>query len=501
MLFFLILPLVVGIVSIALTMVYNYKLFNLNNASSSLRPSSSFTSSSSGQQQEQDIVKPSLIGLREKNSLKVENFVAHGLLFPTSMAFVDDSNILVLEKAGQVHLITNGVLQKQPVLTVPVDNTSERGLLGIAVLKASNSSGLTDKKNAGVAKTTRTTTIASTTITATKVFLYFTEANGKESLRNRIYKYDWDSKNHLLSSPKLILDVSALPGPNHNGGKMAIGPDHYLYAVIGNVNAGDSILQNYKRGRGPHDTSVIFRIDPNNDGLPAPKNPISSSDNNSTTKNIVGRYYAYGIRNSFGITFDPITGMLWDTENGELAYDEINLVQPGFNSGWQLVMGPISRSNITTKDLVNLPGSHYADPAFSWLTTIGVTDIEFLKSSKLGNRYANNIFVGDINNGNLYYFELNKDRTGLSFGYNSDYDNNEAALLSDFVADDKAEVSTIIFGKGFGGITDIKTGPDDGFLYILSYFSGRIYRIVPGSNNNNSNSISNDNDNNPIRQQ
>ena len=486
-------------------MIYNYNclLFDLNNASSSSRSSSSSsTSSSSGQQQEQDIVKPSLVGLREKNSLKVENFVAHGLSFPTSMAFVDDSNILVLEKAGQVRLVTNGVLQKQPVLTVPVDNTSERGLLGIAVLKATNSpdggnSGLTDKKNAEAGKTT---TVSATT-TATKVFLYFTEANGKEPLRNRIYKYNWDSKNHLLSSPKLILDVSALPGPNHNGGKIAIGPDHYLYAVVGNVNAGDSILQNDKRGRGPHDTSVIFRIDPNNDGLPAPKNPFSSSDNNSTTNNILSRYYAYGIRNSFGITFDPITGRLWDTENGELAYDEINLVQPGFNSGWQLVMGPISRSNITTKDLVNLPGSHYADPAFSWLTPIGVTDIEFLKSSKLGNRYANNIFVGDINNGNLYYFELNKDRTGLRFGYNSDYDNNEAALLSDFVADDKAEVSTIIFGKGFGGITDIKTGPEDGFLYILSYFNGSIYRIVPGSNhNNNSNSINN-NSNNPTRQQ
>jgi glucose/arabinose dehydrogenase len=478
---------VVSVVSIAIIMIYNHDLlsFNLNNASSSSRSSS--LSSSSGQQQEQRIVKPSLIGLREKNSLNVENFVAHGLFFPTSMAFVDDNHILVLEKTGQVRLITNGVLQKQPILTVPVDNTSERGLLGIAVLKPSNSSGgnsgLVDRKNAGIA-TTRTTT--STTITATKVFLYFTEANGREPLRNRIYKYDWDSKNHLLLNPKLILDVSALPGPNHNGGKITIGPDHYLYAVIGNVNAGDSILQNDKRGRGPHDTSVIFRIDPNNDGLPAPKkNPFSSSDNNSTTNNILSRYYAYGIRNSFGITFDPITGRLWDTENGELTYDEINLVQPGFNSGWQLVMGPISRSNITTKNLVNLPGSHYSDPAFSWLTTIGVTDIEFLKSSKLGNRYANNIFVGDINNGNLYYFELNKDRTGLWFGYNNDYDNNEAALLSDLVADDKAEVSSIIFGKGFGGITDIKTGPEDGFLYILSYFNGSIYRIVPASNNNN----------------
>ena len=442
--------------------------------------------------------------------MKVENFVTHGLSFPTSMAFIDDSNILVLEKAGQVRLITNGVLQKQPVLTVPVDNTSERGLLGIAVLTASNSSGgnsgLADKKNAGVAtttttKTTTTTTRASTTTSATKVFLYFTEANEKEQLRNRIYKFDWDSKNHLLSSPKLILDVSALPGPNHNGGKITIGPDQYLYAVIGNVNAGDSILQNDKHGRGPHDTSVILRIDPNNGGLPAvKKNPISSPDNNSTTNNILSRYYAYGIRNSFGITFDPITGRLWDTENGELTYDEINVVQPGFNSGWQLVMGPISRSNITTKDLVNLPGSHYSDPAFSWLNTIGVTDIEFLKSSKLGNRYANNIFVGDINNGNLYYFELNKNRTGLRFGYNNDYDNNEAALLSDLVADDKAEASTTIFGTGFGGITDIKTGPEDGFLYVLSYFNGSIYRIVPASNtNNNSTSTNNNINSNSIR--
>src|ERR1051325_9803158 len=149
-------------------MIYNYNslLFNLNDASSSSRSSSSSSSSTTSssssssslaQQQEQDMVTPSLVGLRAKNSLKVENFVAHGLSFPTSMAFVDDSNILVLEKAGQVRLITNGVLQKQPVLTVPVDNTSERGLLGIAVLKATNSSGggggdgnsgLTDKKNA-----------------------------------------------------------------------------------------------------------------------------------------------------------------------------------------------------------------------------------------------------------------------------------------------------------------------------------------------------------------
>ena len=516
----MILPIAVGVITVAIITImiyynnYNYFLsFNRvelpsASSSSSSHSSSSSSSLSAAQRQERQnvLLGPSLIG-SEKNTLKVENFVAHGLSSPTSMAFVDTSNLLVLQKGGQVRLVSNGVLQKQPVLTVPVDNASERGLLGIAVLKKSNS--FFEKNIAAEASpsplllqqqprpqpatpsttatptTTTTTTAAAATAAITKVFLYFTESNGKGTLRNRIYKYDWDSDKHLLLNPKLILDASALPGPNHNGGKLAIGPDHYLYAVIGNVNAGDSILQNDKHGRGPHDTSVIFRIDPNS-GSPAPKNPFSI--NNSTTSRILSKYYAYGIRNSFGITFDPITGRLWDTENGETRYDEINLVKPGFNSGWQQVMGPISRSNITERDLVNLPGSHYADPVFSWLNTIGVTDLEFLKSSKLGNRYTNNIFVGDINTGNLYYFELNKDRTGLKFGFNSDFDNSEAALLSDFVADDKAEVSTITFGTGFGGITDIKTGPD-GFLYILSYFNGSIYRIVPTATDNNNNNM------------
>ena len=477
-------PTVVGIIIVATIMIYNYNyFFNFSNMSSPFSSSTPRSSSSGSQQQGQEdmLLKPSLVGLKEKNSLKVQNFV-EGLSFPTSMAFIDRSNLLVLEKAGQVRLVSNGILQKQPVLTVPVDNESERGLLGIAVLKENSTGAFTCKQKVGESAASMTSlSTTNTTTTTTKVFLYFTESNGKEPLRNRIYKYDWDSDKHLLLNPKLILDLSALPGPNHNGGKLAIGPDHYLYAVIGNVNAGDSILQNDKRGRGPHDTSVIFRIDPNN-GSPAVNNRLSISDNNDTTNKILSKYYAYGIRNSFGITFDPITGRLWDTENGELAYDEINLVTPGFNSGWQEVMGPISRSNITTRNLVNLPGSHYADPVFSWLTTIGVTDIEFFKSTKLGSKYTNNIFVGDINNGNLYYFELNKNRTSLRFGYNSDYDNTEAALLSDFVADDKAEVSTITFGKGFGGITDIKTGSDDGFLYILSYFDGRIYRIVPANN-------------------
>jgi glucose/arabinose dehydrogenase len=186
------------------------------------------------------------------------------------------------------------------------------------------------------------------------------------------------------------------------------------------------------------------------------------------------RYYAYGIRNSFGIPIDPVTGNLWETENGEDAYDEINLVKPGFNSGWDKVMGPISRnSGVTVNDLVNFPGSHYADPVFSWLAPVAVTAIEFLKSSKIGTNYHNNIFVGDYNNGNMYFFKVNRDRTGIEFDTKQ-----QSAGLSDLVVDNKNELNAVKFGIGFNGITYIKTGPD-GLLYVLSFDDGNVYRIGP----------------------
>lgn len=142
--------------------------------------------------------------------LNVEPAV-EGLSLPTSMAFLDGNNILVLEKEGNVRLISNGVLQKEPLLRVPVDKTGERGLLGIAIVNGTGGSG-TDNA-------------------VTNVLLYFTEA---DPLRNRVYKYQWNGQS--LINPALILDLPALPGPDHNAGKMVIGPDGYLYVVIGDLN-------------------------------------------------------------------------------------------------------------------------------------------------------------------------------------------------------------------------------------------------------------------------
>jgi hypothetical protein len=96
----------------------------------------------------------------------------------------------------------------------------------------------------------------------------------------------------------------------------------------------------------------------------------------------------------------------------------------------------------------------------------------------------NNIFVGDIGdltNGYLYYFEVNEDRTGIKFDSSSNSSNSQTGL-TDLVADNEQEMSTIALGTAFGGITDIETG-QDGFLYILtldreSDGEGKIYRIT-----------------------
>lgn len=377
--------------------------------------------------------------------LKVE-ILANGLSSPTSMAFIDTSNILVSEKDGQVRLVSNGVLEDKPVLQVSVDTESERGLLGIAIMNSTKTNLANNSKF---------------------VYLYYTESKGGD-LRNRVYRYEWNGQNQNLVNPTLILDLPALPGPNHDGGKLVIGPDHYLYAVIGDLNHRGK-LQNTNDGHDPDDTSVILRVNPN-DGSAVKDNPFIKDANIAMHK-----YYAYGIRNSFGITFDPITGNLWQTENGPDVYDEINVVKPGFNSGWTQVMGPLSRNTgFMIGQLVNFPHSHYADPVFSWKNPVAVTDIEFMKSSVLGEKYKNNIFVGDYNNGNLYYFEVNSTRTGINLDINQ-----EKIGLSSLVVDNANQQSAVTFGTGFGGISDIKIGPTDGFLYVLSINDGIIYKVVP----------------------
>jgi glucose/arabinose dehydrogenase len=394
-------------------------------------------------------------------SLKVE-VVAQGLAFPSSMAFLGPDDILVLEKnTGMVKRIVNGTMLPEPLLDVNVAHQAERGMLGIAVSPKHQNDGNNNTRR--------------------YVFLYYTEASTKDGdditegripLGNRIYRYELADNNTKLINPTLLLDLPAIPSAAHNGGAITIGPDDNIYLPIGNVNDQEihsfqTRAQNIENASDPNGTAGILRITQNG-------KPVNNDGNNSILGNQfpINLYYAYGIRNSFGIDFDPVTKKLWDTENGPNFGDEINLVEPGFNSGWISVQGiwnPAggNAGNITLDpdNLVDFNGTgKYSSPEFTWKKTVGVTAIKFLNSDKLGKQYQNDMFVGDFHNGYLYHFDLNKNRTGLVLN----------GSLADRIADSPEEFvnSSIIFGKGFGGITDIEEGPYDGYLYILTLYRG-----------------------------
>jgi glucose/arabinose dehydrogenase len=387
-------------------------------------------------------------------NLKSE-LVFQGLQNPTSMAFLGPNDILILEKdQGSVQRILNGNMLAQPVFHVNVATEGERGMLGIAI-----------------AKHLTTANGNTTAATTTFVFLYYTESDSSGSpLGNRVYRYELvDNK---LINPKLILNLPVTPGPFHNGGKLLIGPDKNLYAVIGDLLYHRTQAQNVASGGPPDLTSGIIRA--TQDGKPVPNSPLGYTYP-------LNLYYAYGIRNSFGMDFDPVTGKLWDTENGPNYGDEINLVEPGFNSGWAQVQGiwtpsgPIENENagpinLHPSNLVDFGGKgKYRAPEFTWYQEVAPTALKFLTSDKLGKQYQNDMFIGDYLYGNIYHFKLNQYRTGLLL---------EGTLVNR-VEYTLQDLNQVIFAKGFGAITDLQVGPD-GYLYVLTY-AGSIYKIVPTS--------------------
>lgn len=352
--------------------------------------------------------------------LAVEKYVSGLCCSITTMTFVEDDILILQKNDGKVRLIQDGILQDKPVLDVNVDFIGEKGMLGI-------------------------------TSVGSFVYLYFTEAekDGGNSTGNKIYKYKWDGES--LVNPILIKELPS--NVSHNGGAMVAGLDGKVFAVIGDTLQ-YGVLQNkpieWLEGSDARikDNGVIFQLE--------------------TEKS----YFAMGIRNSFGLAVDPVTGNLWDTENGNEDFDEINLVPENFNSGWEVIMGPAKHS-----DLDKLPGYQnytYQDPKFSWEKNVAPTGIAFGKFKEIQN-YDNSLFVGDCNNGNIYKFELNEKRNGFEF---------ESSFLQDNVINKNETMDEIVIGTGFGCISDIERGPD-GFLYVVSLSEGVVYRIIPETDSEN----------------
>jgi glucose/arabinose dehydrogenase len=392
-------------------------------------------------------------------------------VFPTNMAFIGPDDILLLSKNdGKVLRIKDGK-NLGAVLTVNVTGKDEMGLLGIAV---DGQNGIQNSNNS----------------TSRNVFLYYSHCSSQANCNNFVYRYNWTLAEGKLVNPQLLLKLPGLPGPSHIGGDIAIGPDGYLYLTVGDLTPSrlfnkdqkyETKAQNYVDGVEADGRGGILRI--TQDGKPVGNGTIGSTYPLSL-------YYAYGIKNSFGIGFDPLTGNLWDTENGPSFGDEINLVEPGFNGGWAKVQGfwkvsetgekmdmviSTTTMNTTTKPsgLVDFGGKgKYSDPKLVWDRSVAPTALVFLNSTKLGSQYSNDMFVGSVENGRLFHFKLIDNRTELLLP-NSTIDK----ILSK-----EGELSAM-FAQNFGIITDLQVGPHDGYLYVVSgdkpNESAALYRILP----------------------
>ena len=435
-------------------------------------------------------------------SLGVE-VAASGLTEPTALAFVGADDYFVTEKStGEVHHVVNGEIG-DPVLDLAVNFFDERGLLGIALHPDFAENGY--------------------------VYVYWTasgEGQGDErllgpdtddeftlpDLGNRVDRFTWDGEQLTwdsnivqLRSNTLDTDTSGRIRGNHDAGPILFGQDGKLYVIIGDQNLRGQ-YQNLTDGPAPDDmnfTGMVLRL--NDDGSIPQDNPfydVGAEMGGEVGEN-VQMTFAYGIRNSFGLAIHPETGDLWETENGDDSWDEINILVAGSNSGWWQLMGPPERfdeyrqietdsedgtdnpdvppdqlaetADEAQSHFYELEGSQYVAPAFSWKFPVAVTSIAFVTDDALGESSVNSAWMGTVLTDSLYRYPLADDGSGFDFAGDEG--------LSDLVDDnaqkgDVGESGDYVVGSGFGVVTHILQAPD-GFLYVSSITNGAVYRIGP----------------------
>jgi glucose/arabinose dehydrogenase len=372
------------------------------------------------------------------------------------------------------------------------------------------------------------------------VYLYWTESStGADSgdvtqvplLGNRVDRFEWGGSTLTLGSNLIKLralqaDAGQTQRGNHNGGVLRFGQDGKIYIFIGDNgrrgwmqnllcgptptcdNQDDTVPDDQFGGPAPDDahlTGVIIRL--NDDGTTPVDNPLFGAG--AAIPGQVGaniqKVFAYGLRNSFGMDIDPVSGDVWLEQNGDDSFSELNRVLPGMNGGWIQIMGPVDRiaefKAIETSSqffglqqnrwlptliadspqqalsrLVMLPGSQYVDPAFAWKFEVAPAAIGFLHSRALGPQYQNDLFMGGaratLEGGHLFHFNLTGNRRKIGV---------DDPRLEDRVADNLAkfditESESLLFGRNFGVGTDIRTGPN-GNLFVVSNSRNAIYEI------------------------
>jgi glucose/arabinose dehydrogenase len=233
-----------------------------------------------------------------------ETLIANGLSSPTAMDFAPDGRLFVCLQGGQLRVIKNGVLLPAPFLTVTVNSSGERGLLGLAF----------DPNFA----------------TNNFIYVYYTATS--PTVHNRVSRFTANGDVAVASSEMPILDLENLSATNHNGGAIHFGPDGKLYVAVGeNANSANSQTLGNRLGK-------VLRI--NSDGSIPNDNPFFN-----TASGVNRSIWALGLRNPFTFAFQPGTGRLFINDVGQNTWEEINDGIAGSNYGWPTTEGPTTNPN------------------------------------------------------------------------------------------------------------------------------------------------------------
>lgn len=437
-------------------------------------------------------------------ALGVETVVS-GLTEPTALAIIGEDDLFVTEKSTGRVIRVQGGQAGEPVIDLAVNFFDERGLLGIALHPQFAQNGF--------------------------VYLYWTasgEGEGDEGrlgpdtdeavavpeLGNRVDRFRWDGTALTFDQPIVAMrsntlqtDTSGRVRGNHDAGPLVFGSDGMLYIVNGDQNLRGQ-LQNVADGNEATDADlagVVLRL--NDDGSTPDDNPFvaAGEEAGGEVGENLARIWAYGVRNSFGLAIHPDTGALWQTENGDDSWDEINVLPAGANSGWIQLIGPPERMaeyrdlEVASEDgldnpdfppdrlataaagaqaaMVELAGSQFVPPVFSWKYPVAVTSIGFVTDDAFGESSANTAWLGTVLTDGLYRYPLGADGAGFDFGD----DQGLADKVDDNTAKgDLGESADYLVGTGFGIVTHIARGPDDR-LYVVSLSAGAVYRIGPAA--------------------
>ena len=232
-----------------------------------------------------------------------------GLSNPTAMAIAPDKRIFVCLQGGGLRVIKNGALLPTPFVTLSVDATGERGLLGVAF----------DPNFA----------------TNNFLYLYYTVTSTPR--HNRVSRFTANGDVAVAGSELPILDLENLSATNHNGGAIHFGPDGKLYVATGE-NAVPANAQTLSNRLGK-----ILRI--NTDGTIPTDNPFFNTATGANRS-----IWALGLRNPFTFAFQPGTGRMFINDVGAGSREEINDGIAGSNYGWPNCEGACSPANPNFRD-------------------------------------------------------------------------------------------------------------------------------------------------------